>query len=285
MFSSQSFVASQAGQAMGSPDAKPAKQEEKMTCLPVTVRLVETSMAAAQKSEDGGILFHGSEPGMLLLVGVVENASQQATGLEFCLNDSTGKISARYYSNEPDAMAGIEAGRYVSVAAQLRTSPAVHLSVTSISLVGSADEISYHMIDVVHSALKIQRAKTGILEPPTPQPRRVATPMQISPEKETAAISMTVHAGAVASPAVASTPVVSPALVKTSQALQGATLRNAVVDFLRQEGEGRDEGVALTVICARMAPAGRSDILSVLGELVSEGDAFNTIDDDHFSVV
>merc|ERR1711879_609130 len=98
--------------------------------------------------------------------------SQQAACTEFFLNDGTGRIRAKYFaSGSDDPLTGIGSGRYVTLAAQLRTTPEPHVSITSVRAVRSADEISYHMIECAHAMLKLQR---GPIEPTTPEKTKVS---------------------------------------------------------------------------------------------------------------
>merc|ERR1712166_92807 len=110
---------------------------------------------------DGGELrIHGEEPSMLVLVGQVESLVKQAASMEFTLNDSTGRIKARHFfpNSEPrPELERLESGSYVSVVASVRTAPTLHLGVQFITIVQSADEISYHMIESAHAALKLQK--------------------------------------------------------------------------------------------------------------------------------
>merc|ERR1719277_2582874 len=148
---SQGNVAGMAGAG-----AKQERKEEKMTVLPVTCNVIANAVSKAG-GDDSDIQFFGTEAGMLLLVGQVESVSQTASSHEFTLNDSTGRFQARYYVQGSDAgHEAVEAGRYVAVAGQVRTTPAVHLSVTTLRLIKSVDEISYHMIEVAHAALKFR---------------------------------------------------------------------------------------------------------------------------------
>ena len=49
-------------------------QEEKMTCLPVTVCATEIALQQ-QRGDDGEFYMHGLKPGMLALFGLVEGLS------------------------------------------------------------------------------------------------------------------------------------------------------------------------------------------------------------------
>jgi len=264
-----------------SPQPKKARQEEAVTCLPVTVRMIESSVAA--RSGDGEIRFHGTEPGMLLLVGVIESLSQQAASIEFVLNDSTGRIRGRYYASEAESkLLGLEAGKYASVAAQVRTAPSLHLTVTAARPVKTADDISYHMVEAAHAALKLQlpapSTQSAMAATPVPK-RQPLSDMDVSPPKSTGAALSEVDPLAQACPPAA----IAPAAAKGT--LSGIELRKAVLAFLQKEAEGHPEGVALASICARMASARDADVKAVLEQLVEDGDAYNTIDDGHFSSI
>merc|ERR1719242_1553857 len=135
MFVSSQFGGdSQPAATFASPGKKPPRQEEKQTCLPVTIRSME--VAVATRTAEGGdeLKFFGSEPSMLILVAAVESVVRQSASLELSLNDSTGRIKARYFVT--DAQDGhldrIQAGRYVSAFGSVRTAPAMHFAISGV---------------------------------------------------------------------------------------------------------------------------------------------------------
>lgn len=245
-----------------------------MTCLPVTIRSIEA--AVDQQTEEGGDLkFYGAEPAMLLLVAAVDTVARQGSSLEATLNDATGRIKARYFVTEPQPkdLGEVVQGRYLSLYGSVRTAPAVHFAVTGLRVVRSADEISYHMIECARAALMLRR---GAAEPGTPSPKKLASAdvaMGPSPVKvaETPAQSAALTAQAAGSEA------------KKVWGPSAAELREAVIATLRKEGEGREEGVSVVALHA-LLPAGTSseDVRAAVNKLVEDGDAYATIDDDHF---
>jgi len=247
------------------------KVEEKQPTLPVTIRSIE--VAVAQHSGDGEVLFHGAQPGMLLLVGMVESVSHQAASLEISLNDSTGRIRVRQYGGaEPgDPLAKVVAGNYIMVAGQLRTSPTAHITALNGRIVTSADEISYHMIEAAHAALTLQRGPTDAI-------MFEKTPQMASPAK-------------VAAPAAAAAAAAAPlaaAAVPVAEAAPGSKavdVRGAIVAYLQQQAEGKPEGVPLDAVCGQLKTTVASEVRSVLQQLVDDGEAYTTIDDDHFALI
>jgi replication factor A2 len=276
--SSQMFTmgASPTGETLvmgaGSAEARKPRQEEKQSCLPVTVQAIR--VATSGKSDDD-VQIHGVEPNILILVGTVESLSQQAACTEFVLNDGTGRIRAKYFSNGSENVSlGIESGRYVSLAAQLRTAPEPHVSVTAMRAVRTADEISYHMIECAHAMLKLQRRN---VESVTPTKKNVSisdVDMKITPSKIAAETP-----GSMPAPAVEVS-------VPAAKVLTGEALREAILTFLKQEGETKPEGTNMEQLCAQFASSsGRAEVAALMEKLTQNGEIFNTIDDNHFSAL
>merc|ERR1712232_867949 len=216
------------------------------------------------------------EPSILILVGAIEDLSQQAASSEFVLNDGTGRIRAKYFaSGSENAFSGIDSGRYVFLAAQLRTTPEPHLSVTAVRAVRSADEISYHMIECAHSMLKLQRASA---DPVTPEKKKVAVSseadLKVSPPK----MEVDAPKGLVVSPLAVVEPV---AAIK--EVLKGEKLRDAILKFL--QGQNKPEGVSIVELHAHFSSSCSSEVTSHVQKLADTGDAYNTIDDNHFAII
>jgi hypothetical protein len=273
-----------AGITNNSPQ-KAQRQEEKQTCIPITARIIESAI----KNMDGGELhIHGEQPSMVLLVGQVESLVKQAASLEFTLNDSTGRVKARHFFPNQEARPEfdkLENGSYVSVVANVRTAPTVHLGVQFMTLVQSADEISYHMIEAAHASVKLQQTTK---DPSTPAAKRpVASPMTAGSQGQGPSFSPDVAM----SPAkeVKETVNVAPVPMSFTAAkvkLAGDELKNAIVEFLRKEGPASGEsGVGLTQVGAGLEATPLDDIKGCLANLLDEGDVYTTIDDDHFLTV
>jgi len=275
--------------AEAAPAKREAKKEDRVSVLPVTVRLLEDVAAKAKASgAEGAPEIHGSEPGMLVIVGCVESMTKQTSSVEFVLNDATGRIRARYFGNEGDAqLSNVEVGKYVSAVGMLRTSPALHLSVQNVRFTRSADEISYHMIEAAHAMLKLTRPQPTAQAPTssfamiaTPEPKKaVPAPVSdvkmevVTPEKEQAA------------PAAFSAPAEAPAATAVAgKAMEGAPLRDAILKILKEEQTaGREEGMHKDALCARLVPTPQAQVVAAVQALVEGGDVYDTISEEHFA--
>jgi len=264
MFSSPlGFGATQdfASQSQAQSLEKRARQEDKQTCVPATCRLLLDSVK--EGGDKNEVLLHGQEVANVVLVGTVEELSQGAV-VEFTLNDGSGRIKVRHYQNNDNGKGidGIIAGRYVSVVGMLRPSPSLHISAMSLRLVTSADEVSYHMIEVAHVALMMKR---GGSRAPVLTSQAAASQPAVTAVKQSQVSVLT----------SAPTSQVSPT--------GGAkSLKVSVLEVLQRESEARAEGVPLRLVCEQIGGSPASEVKTVLEELVAEGEAFNTIDDEHF---
>nr|QDO16214.1 replication protein A 32 kDa subunit [Lingulodinium polyedra] len=260
----------------GPEAAKRPRQEDKQTCLPVTVRMVEQALEQRADSGSEALRFHDTEPGMLIFVGMVEAMTRQPASIEFSLNDATGRIRARYYVNGGKALEALAPGCHVSAFGGVRAAPEVHLAVTGLRLLESADEVSFHMVEAAHAALRLRRHRP---EPATPaagrQPALAAgaapgAAAELSPPKAQR-------------PAAPEAPAVEAA--KPGFALSGEDLRKAVFACLSKEGDGRPEGVSFDAVCKHVAPAPSEEVAAILELLVNDGEVYTTIDDGHFQCV
>merc|ERR1711865_39229 len=288
MFGAPAFSlgASQGAYDAGTQNATPQKtkrQEEKQSCIPVTARIIET---AVQNMEGGELHIHGEQPSMVLLVGQVESLVKQAASLEFTLNDSTGRVKARHFFPNQEARPEfdkLQNGSYVSVVANVRTAPTVHLGVQFMTLVQSADEISYHMIEAAHAAVKLQQTTK---DPATPAAKRpVASPMTVGSQGPSWSPDVAMSPAKEVKETVNVVPVPM-SFTAAKVKLAGDELKNAIIEILRKDGPASGEsGVGLAQVGAGLEATPLDDIKGCLTGLLDEGDVYTTIDDDHFLTV
>mmetsp|Transcript_13402 Transcript_13402/g.35559 ORF Transcript_13402/g.35559 Transcript_13402/m.35559 type:complete len:278 (+) Transcript_13402:97-930(+) len=274
----QFFASSQNGSitAPGAVADRPAARgEDKQTTLPVTIRMIENAM------QDEEVCFHGLQPEVLVLVASVEALTKQPSNLDLVVSDATGRIRVRQFFSGDAADAlheGVEVGRYVHIFGQVRQKPQPHFAAQGVRLVRSADEVSYHVIEAVHSALRLKRG----LRPAAPA---LATPMKAQlPSADLATPAITPPKAQV--PAAVETPARAPGAAAPGAVLSGAALREALVAFLGAQSETKGEaGCSRIEVHAEFATAPKAEVDGLLSELVSGGDAITTIDDDHFCAV
>jgi len=261
------FGASQGGFAMGLTQGQgdaDKKREDKFSCLPVTIRVIQSAIAASA-DEGGELKIFGEEPSMLSLVAAAEDVQKQNTSVELMLNDGTGRFKARYFMTDPGmqkVLDEIQPGMYVSVFGNVRTAPTNHFSALGIRPVQSADEVSYHGIEVAHAYLKLRKARRGDEGAPAIAERVT----QAMPPSQ---------------PAPAAAPAAAPS---SKSAMSEAEMKAAILAFLTKESPNKgDQGLAFSEITKHLGSGAEDKVRACLVQIVDDGDAFNTIDDDHFS--
>jgi len=266
-----------ASQMQTSTPEKKARTEDKQNCVPVTARII--SDAVAKRAEGSSeIQIHGIEVANVVLVGVVEKLSQQTTALEFTLNDGSGRIKVRHYHNNgSETAAGIQAGQYVVIVGGLRVLPQLHVSALSLRPAQGADEVSYHMIEVVHSALQLRRKDESSSKDLATPASKAKPVVEASPPK-----AMEVEAAPSSTPA----PVVTnpaPAGAAALPPLKGQALKDALMEILRAKApEAGMLPADLMKELKHTVPGGESELKGVLDGMVEDGDVFEPLDPGHY---
>jgi len=194
MFASSLFggyTASQPDVTMDATQGSPQKGQaggESNALIPVTIHMLENAVI----SGPGEIKVDGRAAQLMIMVGAVEEVNRQHGHMEFVLNDSTGKMKARFFfpsTSDLKMWDFVQTGVYVTAVGHLKDKPTLHFSVIQCHQVRSPDEISHHIIEVAHSSLRSRGKLLGKQTAPTkaaefssaPPPAVAATPRPMVP--------------------------------------------------------------------------------------------------------
>jgi replication factor A2 len=273
MFSSSlafgGYGASQGDVAMGT-STQMDKAPEKEILLPVTVKMVDAAVTASGNNESE-LRIDGKTVNTILIVGCVQDLSKQQTAIEFSVNDSSGKMRARYFFTREmeQVLEKVENGVYVSIVGIPKVKPTAHVSVLTMRPVQSPDEISYHEIHVAYASLKSKKKPTmsmsgeSAFSKVASSPPRAETPVDtvVTPMRRNEPMSVTPpkHEG---------------------------PLRERITKFLAEPQHQQDpSGVSMSKLCASFGDSKAEDVKASMNELLDEGMVYTTIDDDHFASV
>jgi len=273
------FLGTQAGSLDAAKNG--TRTEEKQTCLPVTIRAVQDAACNKSFDENGDLCIHGAPSRILVFVGVVENITKQQASVEFTLNDSSGRLPIKFYRTE-DALsseAGIEQGKYVSVVGNARMSPTFHICALCLRAIESADEVSYHMIETAHAALKLKTAAAGgdgtvTAEPAGQLPEEFQKAPAVKAQSEESSLK---HLRIQDENQIPNT--------SGFEVTNDANLRGQLLSFIEKEGEGVEQGVHISQIRNQFQQIPVETIKRILSRLVDEGDTCHTIDEEHYAFV
>merc|ERR1719265_2350201 len=188
---------------------------------------------------------------MIVVVGAIEELNRQQASMEFVLNDSTGRMKARFFYPSDLKLDGVQNGTYVSAVGVLKIQPTVHFSLVALHPVQSADQISYHMIEVAHASLRSKGKMSSKVggspqqEAPSVVPRPLVSTSGVTPQAM--------------QPVPASAPQLPPAV-------ESRPLKERITDFLSQTTNA--EGVALTDLNTQFSTAGVDAVKVAISELL-----------------
>ena len=93
---------------------------------------------------------------IVVLIGCVESEHTGHVHRDISLNDGSGRIGVRDFSNGPSAL-----GRYVQVIGRLlrwlATCSQLHIIASSVTSIDSADRVSYYLIEVAYTWLRLRQ--------------------------------------------------------------------------------------------------------------------------------
>jgi hypothetical protein len=234
--------------------------------------MVDTAVATGE-TQEGELRIDGKHVNTVLMVGCVADLNKQQTAVEFSVSDSTGKMRARYYFTPEmkEIVEKVENGVYVTIVGIVKMKPTPHVSVLTMRPVESPDEISYHEIQVAYTSLKSKQKPS--MAGQSAMSKVVSSP----PRTETTGERTGTPVSTVVTPQRRNEP-----MIATPPKMEGP-LKERICKFLADSQ--LDEGISFVKVCESFSDAKTEDVKASLNELLDDGAAYTTIDDDHFASV
>lgn len=266
------YGATQGDVSMESTQGAPnrAAGENSQTLLPVTVKMIDSAVAAGG-SDESELRIDGKTVNTVLIVGCVTELNKQQTAVEFHVNDATGKMRARYYFQQEmqQTIDKVENGVYVSIVGIVKMKPSPHVSVLTMRPVQSPDEISYHEIYVAYASLKSKKKKSTSGESAFSKVDQVSSPPRAEPVIQSVVTPMRRNEPMIATPPKNEGP-----------------LKDRISKFLAEpQQQENQEGVSMNKLCQSFSDSKAEEIKASMEQLLDEGMVYTTIDDDHFASV
>ncbi|KAI5119175.1 hypothetical protein M0805_000629 [Coniferiporia weirii] len=250
---------------MGSQNSPGSERRAASQSLrPLTIKQI---LAAEQAHSDAELYIDGVEVTQVTTVAQVISIQTQTTNSVFYLDDGTGRIEARLWtdaSSEEDGVEsrGIKEQTYVRVTGVLKNfSSKRYINATSIRSATDPHELYFHMMEVTYVTLVHQRGPPSATGGAAPKANGA------------------MGAGASGDYSAYTTPSTKAA---TSDEYVGVgPLAKRIMEFIKTQPP-RDEGTHVAAI-ARHVQADASSISAALDELMDNGYVFSTIDESHFA--
>lgn len=145
---------------MGSPDASSAKRNNDTSLVPITIKQLQN----AEVSKDGKCVIDHKEVNMVKLVALVLSVEATATYIGFTIDDGTGQLGIRYYTDPNDEdhakIAGVHEHTYARFVGNARVAnQSKFVYALQINPVTDHNEITFHSLEVLASHLRRTRTK------------------------------------------------------------------------------------------------------------------------------
>ena len=147
----------------GTPRARRSYDEQ--TLIPVTARMI---LQAQSNGENSLALPDGRELHQVKFVGAVRTHEEASTNTTFSIEDGTGLVDVKQWMDANDCAAIIEMRQacmddtvYVKIVGQVKDYDGKKtLVANTIRRLGTSNELTHHMLEVVYSAEKFQRKES-----------------------------------------------------------------------------------------------------------------------------
>jgi replication factor A2 len=240
------------------------KSYDEQTIQPVTI-----SMCFSSSSDDDGtgeLLEDGRKLHHVKIVGAVRNIEDFSTNCLYNIEDGTGLIEVKQWIDTNDCSAlqeireaCLKDGTYLSIVGQIKDYDGKKTIVAdSVRPVSTGNELTHHMLEVVYAAENHKRMNSSAYG---------------------ANMLMKHHGGK----GFGVMQTGSPIQQYVSHSGVNDSLRDAVLTFIRKEGDGSDTGASVP-LCIQMLQGRYSeyDIRKVIEDLAAEGHIYSTIDENHY---
>jgi replication factor A2 len=156
-------------QGTPSGESKVRRNYDEQTLIPVTIKQILTADGDPSGGNDIS-LKDGRTLYMVKLVGCVRSHEQKSTNLTIQIEDGTGLIDVKTWMNEGDDCSAIANMRqeccedyaFVKVIGQVKEFDGRrHVQANDIRLLGTKNEITYHLLEVAHSFDKYEKRKAS----------------------------------------------------------------------------------------------------------------------------
>jgi len=254
------------------PDGKPKGNKDRQSLIPVTIKQLKN--APAMTNGEQGFTLDGRDLYQVTAVGLITQADEQATNLQYTIDDGTDMIMVKMWvdADADDQFAEKRAqwkeGVIVRVIGTLRSfNNTKSIVAYSIQPITDKNEYTFHFIEVVHTHLRHTKGPP----PAAAAPTGFAAPGGYAAGSPAGGMGMAASSG-------------GPAPMQVQQAAPKHSINDLVLKFFQHKGESNDAGATIADAAGALASNGLSPdtVRTTVNELVDEGHLYSTIDDDHF---
>lgn len=238
---------------------KPRRSYDEQTLISVSIHMAQ--QATPDPSGDGSmVLEDGRKLTTIKMVGAVRSVEDASTNVLYTLEDGSGLMDVKQWLDDNDCTAIQEIRQqtlrdniYIKVVGQIKDYEGKKMLVaSSVRPLSTGNELTHHLLQVIHSAEKYKRADSIV------SPGAVMSNSGVG------------FGGGVAPVAQA--------------ASGGNSLRARVLNFVKASDDGTDAGCHIQDCVKGLNDFPEAEIRRTMEQLAEDGDVYSTISEDHFKV-
>ena len=239
---------------------KTRRSYDEQTLIPVTIRMALEARPEAAEGDGTQVLDDGRKLSSIKLVGAVRSVEDNSTNVVYNIEDGTGLAEVKQWLDDNDCTALQEIRQqttrehiYVKIIGQIKDYEGKKLIVAnSVRPLTSANEISHHFLEVVHSAEQ-HKKMDSIVTPP---------------------------AGSTMNDGIGFG---GQAVTQQTNQDSGNGVTGAVLNLFRGSDTSSETGMHIQdVISALGGSFSEAEIRKAVESAAEEGHIYSTISDDHF---
>jgi len=262
---------SQQQSQQSSSGGRARRSYDEQTAIPVTIRMILAAQPTAE-GQPGICLEDGRKVSHVKLVAAVRSVDDFSTNVVFKVEDGTGLIDVKQWLDDNQCSALVEIREqtkqenvYLKIVGQVKEYDNMKQIVAdSVRPLSTGNELSHHFLDVVYSGEKYKNAGRYVA---VPQPMGAMGGVGFGPTGGNTgqAFGATAFAGG-------------------GGGGSADGLRDAVLNFIRQQGSTADSGAYIQDCIRQLATGGTSEgsVRKMIEDLASEGHIYSTINEDYY---
>ncbi|RKO92132.1 hypothetical protein BDK51DRAFT_28469 [Blyttiomyces helicus] len=266
------FVSSPSGnpygggsQGAGSPSDRGKGGNKPQSLRPLTIKQFH---GAKQSTPDQPFVVSDHELSQVSIIGRINSVQTLATHIIYVLDDGTGTVEVKKFldaSDDQDFEAAqrdeYHEGTCVKVIGSVRAfSNRMNIVVFNMRPVDSIDEVTFHMLDAIHTHLQLTRGPLG--GPPAAEPQATSSSRPSTTYENSAYQQYQQH---------------------ESRATDGFTnIQRQIVEFARRFSHTAEGAYIPEAVHALRAHGSEKEIRDAINWLQEEGNLYAVADDDHF---
>ena len=256
------------GGTQDSTEKKARKNYDEQTLIPCTISMIKKAQTDSSGGDGTVVLEDGRPLHMVTVVGAVRSVDAQSTSIQYVIEDGTGSIDVKQWVDDNDSEVVSEEKRraaqdniYVKVTGSVKDYEDKKMFLAnSVRKLGSGNELTHHLLDVMYSGEKFKRADSIV------PPVMVNNSMGFNNNNN----NNNNNSGGQAAGGF-------------NQG-GGDDTRSQVMNVMQRLNNDGEEGTSVQQCIAELPGLSEADVRSVINLLSEEGSLYSTTDENHFKL-